>query len=359
MTKRDILYRVLFFLVLVYLFFVSIQLMGSAFNLFGKDFAESLISTTSKPFTGLLVGILATSVVQSSSCTTSIVVGFVASGSLTIANAVPIIMGANIGTTVTNSIVSLGHIHRRNEFERAFAGATCHDFFNLLAVIAIFPLQIRFHILDRLASFLTDIFVRIGGIHVTSPLKLATGPLVKLLESVCFHHPIPMLVLALLILFFSLRFITRSMRGLVATKAERGLNEHVFNSPPRAFLLGASFTAVIQSSSVATSLMVPLVGAGIVTVEKKFPYTLGTNVGTTVTALLAALSTANPGAITIALCHLLFNILGILIFYPLRWIPIGLAKELGRRAGKNRWHAIAFVVVTFYVVPLALLFLWR
>jgi len=359
MTARDILYKVLFFLLLIYLFFVSIQLMGSAFRLFGKDFAESLIRTTSNPFVGLLVGILATSVVQSSSCTTSIVVGFAASGSLTILNAVPIIMGANIGTTITNILVSLGHIHRRNEFERAFAGATCHDFFNLLSVIVVFPLQLRFHVLSRTASFLTDSFVRIGGIQLINPLQLATAPTVRLFKFVCLNHPVIMLILALIILFFSLRFITQLMRGLVATKAEKGLNQHVFNSPGRAFLMGASLTAIIQSSSVATSLMVPLVGAGLVTVEKKFPYTLGTNVGTTVTTILASLATANPAAITIALCHLLFNVIGIIIFYPLRWIPIGLAKELGRRVARKRWHAIIYVFVTFYVIPVLLIFLWR
>ena len=359
MTAKDILYKTLFFLFLIYLFFVSIQLMGSAFKSFGAGFAESLIETTSNPFVGLLAGILATSMVQSSSCTTSIVVGFVASGSLTIVNAVPIIMGANIGTTVTNTFVSLAHVHRRGEFERAFAGATCHDFFNLLSVIVIFPLQVKFLILSRISSFLTDAFVKVGGIQIVNPLKLATGPLVRALQGACLHHPVVMLVLALLILFFSLRFITRLMRGLVATKAERSLNEHVFNSPVRAFLTGASLTAIIQSSSVATSLMVPLVGAGLVTVEKKFPYTLGTNIGTTVTTILAALATANPAAITIALSHLIFNIIGVSIFYPLRWIPIGLAKELGRRVAKRRWHAITYVVVTFYVVPLILIFLWR
>jgi sodium-dependent phosphate cotransporter len=359
MPARYTLYKILFFLLMLYLFFVSIQLMGSAFKLFGRGFAESLISTTSNPFVGLLAGILATSVVQSSSGTTSVVVGFVASGNLTIVNAVPIIMGANIGTTVTNTVVSLAHVHRRTEFERAFAGATCHDFFNLLAVIAVFPLQVRFQVLNRLSALATNAFVRIGGIEVINPLKIATGPAVRLLQNLCHRHPVVMLVVALVLLFLSLRFITRLMRGLVASKAEKSLNERVFKSPWRSFVMGASLTAIIQSSSVATSLMVPLVGAGIVTVEKKFPYTLGTNIGTTVTAILASMATANPAAITIALCHLIFNILGIAIFYPLRWIPIGLAKELGRRVGRKRWHAITYVVFTFYVVPFVLIFLWR
>jgi sodium-dependent phosphate cotransporter len=149
------------------------------------------------------------------------------------------------------------------------------------------------------------------------------------------------------------------MRGLVASKAEKSLNERVFKSPWKSFLMGASLTAIIQSSSVATSLMVPLVGAGILTIERKFPYTLGTNIGTTVTAILASLATANPAAMTIAMCHLIFNILGICLFYPLRWIPIGLAKELGKRVARKRWHALTYVAVTFYVIPLVLIFLWR
>lgn len=357
--KRDILYKTLFLLFLIYFFLVSIRLMGAAFKLFGSGFAEALIAETSSPFVGLFAGILATSLIQSSSATTSIVVGLVAGGSMTTANAVPIVIGANIGTTVTNTLVSLGHMHRRNEFERAFAGATCHDFFNYLSVIVIFPLQVKFHLVSRIASFFTGIFVKAGGIHLINPLKVATGPTVKLLKLLCMQQPLVMLILAVAILFLTLRFITRLMRGLVATRAEIGLNEHVFRSPPRAFLLGVSLTSIIQSSSVATSLMVPLVGAGIVSVERKFPYTLGTNVGTTVTAILASLATANPAAIAIALSHLIFNLMGIAIFYPLRRIPISLALKLGRAAARRRVLVIVYLLGLFYALPLAMILIWR
>ena len=333
--------------------------MGASFKLFGKDFAEALIAGTANPFLGLFAGILATSIVQSSSSTTSIVVGLVASGTMNISNAVPIVIGANVGTTVTNILVSLGHIHRRSEFERAFAGATCHDFFNILSLLVIFPLQINFHILDEIASALTRLFVSTGGIHIVNPLKLITEPVVKVLTAACLGRPIAMLVLAFVILFASLRYLTRLMRGLVATQVEKNLNEYVFNNGGRAFLMGTSLTAIIQSSSVATSLVVPLVGAGIITVEAVYPYTLGTNIGTTITAILASLATGDPAAITIALCHSVFNLLGIAVFYPLRWIPIGIAKELGRTVAKKRWYAVVFVLVTFYLIPFMLIFLFE
>jgi sodium-dependent phosphate cotransporter len=359
LSKKDVLLKVVFFALFIYLFLVSIKLMGSAFKMFGKDFAETLIAQTTNPIKGLLIGILATSLVQSSSCTTSIVVGFVASGTLTISNAIPIIMGANIGTTVTNTLVSLGHVHRRDEFQRAFAGATVHDFFNVLAVIVILPFQLKFDILGRIATFLTNLFVGVGGIEVLNPLKLVTNPAVSLFKTVCFHSPLPMVIVALFMLFFSLRYVTKLMRGLVATRAEQKINQLVFDRPLKAFLMGGSLTAIIQSSSVSTSLAVPLVGARIITVEKVFPFTLGTNVGTTVTAIMASLATANPLAITIALTHLTFNVLGIVVLYPLRFIPIGLAKELGRRASQNRGIAAAYIVITFFLLPIGLMLLWR
>ena len=109
-------------LLLLYCFFLSLDMIGLAFKLFGKEFAQTLIETTTHPFVGLFIGLLATSLVQSSSTTTSMTVGMVAAGALTIEGAIPIIMGANIGTTVTNTLVSLAHFTRPQEFRRAFSG---------------------------------------------------------------------------------------------------------------------------------------------------------------------------------------------------------------------------------------------
>ena len=148
---------------ILYLFLVSIGLMGASFKMFGKDFATQLVETTTNPFVGLFVGILATTLVQSSSTTTSLVVGIVAAGGLTIDTAVPIIMGANIGTSVTNTLVSMGHITRPVEFRRALAGATVHDFFNLMAVIILFPLELATGYLRTLAAGTSDIFTGMGG----------------------------------------------------------------------------------------------------------------------------------------------------------------------------------------------------
>src|SRR4030043_535002 len=138
---------------LLYLFLISIGLMSSAFKGFGKGFAENLIRTTSNPFVGLFIGILATSLVQSSSTTTSVVVGIVGAGGLTVGNVIPIVMGANIGTTVPNTLVSLGHIGRKDEFRRAISAATIHDFFNLICVSILFPIELATGYLEKTATF--------------------------------------------------------------------------------------------------------------------------------------------------------------------------------------------------------------
>ena len=159
----------------LYLFLVGINGLSSGIKLLGGDFAKEVMSTTGNPFVALFIGILATTLFQSSSTTTSLIVAMVASGTVTLSGAVPMIMGANIGTTVTNTIVSVGHIQRGNEFKRAFQAATIHDFFNLIAVIVLFPLEYFFGILEKSASWLgLMLFGTISTDEVfKSPIKAA------------------------------------------------------------------------------------------------------------------------------------------------------------------------------------------
>jgi sodium-dependent phosphate cotransporter len=118
-------------------------------------------------------------------------------------------------------------------------------------------------------------------------------------------------------------------------------------------------TATVQSSSATTSLIVPLVGTGVLTVRKIFPYTLGANVGTTITAILASFATGNPVAVTVALAHLSFNILGIIILYPLMFLPIQLAEWAGALATRSKGNAakVIFVYIALHILPILYIFL--
>src|SRR5688572_18223806 len=124
----------------------------------GKNVAETILAATANPFTALFIGLLITAMLQSSSTTTSLVVAMVASGAITLQSAIPIIMGANVGTTITSTIVSLGFINKRKEFRRAVAAGTYHDFFNILTVIILFPLEYHYGFLSNLAQWVAGYF---------------------------------------------------------------------------------------------------------------------------------------------------------------------------------------------------------
>jgi len=354
--------RLILVLALVYWFLVSIGLLGVAFKGFGKGFAETLLTTTSNPFVGLFIGILATSLVQSSSTTTSILVGVVASGVISIENAIPIIMGANIGTTVTNTLVSLAHISRREEFKRAIAGATVHDFFNLICVVIIFPLELLTGFLQKTAVFMANLFESVGGIEFTSPLKAATKPTINFIKHLFtdFFESSPtlayslILVAAIILMYFTLFGVVKVMKSLVLDKTETVLNNILTRGGIVGIFAGIIFTVIVQSSSITTSLLIPMIAAGIITIEFAFPVTLGANIGTTGTAILASLATGNIAAITIAFVHFLFNLFGAVFIYPIkifRMIPIRLAQGLSELAFKKRRYALMYVTGVFFVLP--------
>jgi len=359
--------RILAFLATMFLFVVALELMGDGIKALGKgtfDLQGFLERATNSPLLGLITGILVTSLVQSSSTTTSLVVTLVATGTLSLSNAIPVIMGANIGTTVTNTIVSMGHITRPDEFRRAVAGATVHDFFNWLTVLILLPLELLFGIISKPAIALANALpgVDSGGLGDT-PFETVAGFIGGLLGEI----PWLMALVGLALLFVALRYLVVILKGFVLGRMEGVLDKYVFGNPIKAMAFGLVLTFLVQSSSVTTSLVVPLIGAGILSVPRVFPYMLGANVGTTATAVLAALvavSSGEPAAVaglSVAFCHTLFNVFGIVLIYPIpaiRNIPIRMAEWVGRLAYKNRLYAVAYIVGLFYLLPLALEFVF-
>lgn len=125
-------------------------------------------------------------------------------------------------------------------------------------------------------------------------------------------------------LFLALVFLSKTLRHAMAGTSENAIRKVVGLNPYVTLLIGTVLTVAVQSSSITTSIFVPLVGTGILTLEQVYPLTLGANLGTTVTALLASM-VGNKAAISIALTHLCFNLAGTLLFLPLpfmRW-PVG------------------------------------
>jgi solute carrier family 34 (sodium-dependent phosphate cotransporter) len=338
----------------LYLFIVAIGAMAAAFNMFGRGFAEAVLETTSDPILGLLIGVLATSLVQSSSTSTSIIVGMVAGGVISVEGAVPMIMGANIGTTVTSMLVSLGHVRRPAELQRGFAAATLHCSFNVLGVLILLPLELLTGFVSSTAAWLSGLFQDVGGMRLANPLKAGTAPAIELLAWLCGHRPVVLLLVAVTLTYGALVAIVKLLRSMMLRRLEDIFDRHIFRTPLRAMLFGLLITFAVQSSSIPTALAIPLAAAGVIRLTQIYPFSLGANLGTTLTAMLAALATANPAAISVAFAHLLFNTLGVVLIWPLRFlreIPLRIATQMGELAFRRPAMPVVFVALLYFVIP--------
>ena len=194
-----------------------------------------------------------------------------------------------------------------------------------------------------------------------NPLKVITEPVISLFDKLFSFIPsgeIFMMIFSLIAMFFALSALIKTIRSMVLEKVEIIINRYLFRNDAMGFFLGILMTLVVQSSSVTTSLIIPLCGAGMITIRQIFPYTLGANIGTTGTAILAALATQNHVAVTVAFAHLIFNIFGILIFYPLKFIPIKTAEFVGKKASMSTRNLVSFIAIyiLLHFIPVVFIF---
>ena len=372
--KSPVLPKLLAVFGLLFVFLVGVRGLGSGFRLLGEDLIQSFFTATENPFMGLLVGLLATTVVQSSSVTTAMIVGLVAApeNPLPLLNAVPMVMGANIGTTVTATIVALGHIGRREEFERAFPVAICHDVFNYLAVLVLLPLELFTGFLQSTAGWLTGSLGNFGGFVYRSPLSTVLGlglaPISAVNEALFTtegSQAVFLIMVSGFLIFGALFFIVKVMSGAVQSRVESAVNKALGVNAVVSILIGVLVTIMVQSSSITTSLLVPLAGAGLLRLERAFPVTLGANIGTTVTGFLAAMAVTGVNAtagLQIALVHLFFNLSGTLMIYPIpavRNIPLRISRRISRLAVRSRRLTLVGVGLLFYGLPALAVFFSR
>lgn len=354
---------------LVYLLLVAVAMIGTGFKAAAGNQAKELFAFASNPLTGVIVGTVATALIQSSSTVTSIIVGLVAGG-LPVSIAIPMIMGANMGTTITNTIVSLGHVRKGEEFRRAFSAATVHDFFNLFSILIFLPLEIMFGVLQRIGEFLSTMMVggdslSVKGFNFIKPL---VKPPVNAMKDV-FHGigasdlimGIFFIVIGIALIFVVITFIGKLLKVLMVGRAKAILHSAVGRGPVSGIFSGTAITVLVQSSSTTTSLVVPLAGTGVFSLRQIYPFTLGANIGTCITALLAATAVDGGNAIfalQIALVHFSYNVIGVMVIYGLpftRDIPIYAAERLADLAIRNKLYVAAYIGVVFFILPIVLI----
>jgi len=358
-------------LFLIYMLITAVGMIGSGFKGATKGQATALFSFATNPFMGLIVGVIATAMIQSSSTVTSIIVGLVAGG-LSVEMAVPMIMGANIGTTITNTIVSLGHISRKKEFRRAFAAATVHDFFNVIAVVIFLPIEIIFHPLQKIAGIAASHLVggenlSVKGMNFIKPLtKPVIAEFKNLAEIISGQGAnIILIIFGIFVIFLAIVFVGKLLKKLMVGRAKNIMHTSIGRGPISGIMSGAIVTVLVQSSSTTTSLMVPLAGSGVFKLKQIYPFTLGANIGTTITALLAATAISGPTAVLalqIALVHFIYNLSAVILIYSikiLRNLPIRAALSIARLAAERKIYALIYMIGVFFVLPGLMVFIYQ
>lgn len=356
--------------VCLYLFLCAINIMGDGLGMLGKsgEWLHRFLAHGDNPFVALMGSVIITAVVQSSSFTTALIVTLVAAGQLDMEAAVYAIMGANIGTSVTGIIVSLGNIRIKRQFRKAFTAALMHDIFNLLTVALLFPLEWISGIwhkdgwgwLTRSAMWAADSLGIPETANPNSPIKIITRPMVVLFRWLGeLVMPTPMAaglaiaIAGLILLMASLIFMVKNLKGALLRRVEGLFRTYFFRNDGTSYAVGVITTILVQSSSITTSLIVPLAGAGVVKMPRVFAFMLGANLGTTITGVIAATAHPAAAAVTVAIFHVTFNLIGTLIWYPLRRVPMSLAQWYGSLASESKRYAFLFLFLVFVLVPLA------
>jgi sodium-dependent phosphate cotransporter len=354
---------------LVYLMLLAVGLIGYGFKEATQEQAKALFELAANPVMGLIIGMVCTALIQSSSTVSSIIVAMVAGG-LPISIAIPMMMGANIGTSITNTIVSLGHIGNKAEFQRAFNAATIHDFFNIFAVLIFLPLEIMFGIFEHISAAMVSLVAsgataEMGGFN---PIKASTAPVIEFVKGLLvntneIYSGCIKIVLGLALIIISITWMGKIMKSLMIGRVQDILKSALGKGSVTGISSGAIMTILIQSSSTTTSLLIPLVGNGIVTARSIYPFTLGANIGTCITALIAALAIVGPNAelaLQIAFVHLAYNVLSVVVIYGialLREWPPNLSYQLSLKVADRKIYGLAYIIGLFFLLPLGAVFI--
>lgn len=342
-------------------FFVALDLLGEGFELLGDDAAETLLATTENPLSGVFTGIIATTLVQSSSLSTSLTIALVGSGQLSVAAAIPVVLGANIGTSVTNTIVALGHIRNKDEFKRAMTGSLVLDYFNIIAVFLFLVIELFTNLLSWSATGLANATVGIGAPELFDPLDYVVDPIAGFIVDVTQETGWIVLIAAFVILYICLQGLVKSLRAILNQDLEEKVRKYLFGSWWRAMLFGLVITVAVQSSSITTSVIVPLIALGVVLAIATLPYFLGANIGTSTTALIAAMSLASDGdpegvaSLTVAWVHMVFEFYAIATLFTIKYtrqLPVWLAEKSAGFVTAGRVAAIGYIAAVFYLIPL-------
>jgi sodium-dependent phosphate cotransporter len=356
---------------LIYLLIAAVSIISRGFSTLSGGAAESLFAFAANPWVGLFVGVLATVLIQSSTTTTAIAVTAVGAGVLPLSGAIPIMLGANVGTTVTTTLIALGYIHQRDEYRRALAASSIHDFYNWLALAIFFPLELMFQPLERLSGVLTSAMY--GMTWLPDPgdfnvIRTVTRPVVNLIADSTYSisngngaGAAFLVVLGAVLIFASVKYLSKLLKILMVGGARDMLTRTAGGNQYVAMATGMGATVITQSSTITTSVLIPFAGAKLLTTKQLYPVTVGANIGTTFTVVFAAFTLVGGNAqigLQAAFVHLLYNIFSMVVIYMipvLRDVPLKCAEWLAEVATDRKWVIATYLVGAFIALPLGVI----
>lgn len=333
-----------------------------------------LDASLATPFTALFCGIVITSLVQSSSASIALVVATVASGVITVGDSVYILMGANIGTTITNTIVGLAHSHRREEFDRLVPAILVDDVFKIINVTVFFILEVATGFLHGASIKIVDYISEqtlMGGILDRFPdlIDLITAApatsVITAITSLEVSVGLQALIVGVaffLLLIASLTLMAEVLEHLLHDRS-RELIDRVFAGKPASFGIGLLICWLLQSSSVTVSLILPLVSHSALSLPSVYYYSIGAAVATTFdpTQLLSYMK-FGPVGLTAGLVHILMNLIGaaIFVFVPgINRVPLIATRRIAELICRGRHGPavlITYVAALFFGIPLLAIF---
>lgn len=360
-SQRTVAFRVFQIFAALLFFLFAIKLLVASLSDFAGVLQSSILATELDPFVGLFIGLLATAIIQSSSTTSTMTVAMVAAGALSMEESVSIILGANIGTTLTSTVVALGFISDRYAFRKAISAGVIHDFYNIVLVAILFPLELSYGVLSKISIYFQEMIIGDGNIDSNFRMDkiFDFGATRFIVDTV--NNQVVVMILALVVLFGSIKLLTSVIKKSIIGDSRSKLQRYIFEKPMKSFGWGVALTSAIQSSSVTTSLVVPLVATQNLKLRNVFPFIIGANLGTTITALIAA-SFSSKIALSIALTHLIVNLFGAVLFMSipkLRGLLLGFTKRFSIVITQKRILGLAYILLTFFLIPFLLITIHR
>jgi len=372
----------------IFFFIASLEGVKNGFKLIFAEWQVNIlnmVTSDTAAITGLALGMLSTALVQSSSAvvaTTMVSMSGMVAGGLPLSAAikfgVPMILGANIGTTVTNTIVAFG-IERGmtiEEFKETIPGVIVDDVYEALTITIFFALELSFGFISNMVLILGDFYTNvlqledffakfensIIDIIIEEPIIV---PMKNVLVRIIGPRAggIILFIFWFIVIILSMNMITKGLEKVIELQWEERVKA-AFDNPIRGFFTGFTVTFLVGSSSIGSSLVIPFLATKVVDLKKAYPYLVGCNLATTVD--LSQIYGYMAGGVTgmiLGSAHVMLNLMALTLWLisPLRFVPVMVSEWLGAKITQNKNVAFAllmWVVVVFFIVPIIIIYVF-